>query len=177
MTVQKPYGFITDFITGKNLPDIGAEANRQAVEKILVEEKGYRPADIEVAVPLSFTVAGEAYHASVDLVVSAAGRRAMVIKCAAGSLGSREREIVSAGRLLDAHQIPLAVVSDGVTAVVLDTLTGKKKGEALAAIPTRSELEDYVKSHEPVPLAEKKRDREQLVFRTYDMENVNILKK
>jgi hypothetical protein len=173
VSVQKPYGFIRDRITGRSVPDIGAEANRQAVEKILIEEKGYLPADIEVDAPLSFTVAGEIYRSSVDLVVSAAGSRAMVIKCAAGSLGSREREIVSAGRLLGTHQIPLSVVSDGVDAVVLDTLTGKKRGEGMAAIPSRGELEAYMKGHEPVPYPEKKREREQLVFRTYDVENIN----
>jgi Type I restriction enzyme R protein N terminus (HSDR_N) len=176
VSVQKPYGFINDRITGKSVPDIGAEANRQAMERILTEEKGYLSSDIEVDAPLSFTVAGESYRSSVDLVVSVAGTRAMVIKCAAGSLGSREREIVSAGRLLDTYQIPLAVVSDGVDAVVLDTPTGKKRGEGMVAVPCKGELEEYMKRHERVAYPEKKREREQLVFRTYDMENVNILK-
>jgi hypothetical protein len=36
----KPYENIIDFVTGKAIPNVGAEENRQAVERLLVEEKG-----------------------------------------------------------------------------------------------------------------------------------------
>jgi hypothetical protein len=112
----------------------------------------------------------------VDLVVSTDGGRTrfMVIKCAAGSLGSREREIVAAARLLDAYQIPRAVVSDGKTAVVLDTVAGKKIGDGLDAIPTRQEAADELKLLVLTPFPAERREREKLIFRTYDIENVNV---
>ena len=69
--VQKPYTTVIDFITGKEVPDMGAEANRQAVEKLLVEEKGYLKSDIEVDVDMVFTIGGgEPYRSQVDLVVA-----------------------------------------------------------------------------------------------------------
>ena len=110
---SKPYTMIADFVTGREVPNVGAEENRQAVEKLLVAEKGYLKEDIKVDVDIAITVAGKPYRSQVDLVVSADGGKTlfMVIKCAAGSLGSREREIVAAARLLDAYQIPWAVVS------------------------------------------------------------------
>lgn len=172
--INKPDQMITDYVTGRDVPDVGAEGNRQAVEKLLVTRKGYEKADVEVDVGITFTVAGEAYRSRVDLVVSVDGRRAMVIKCAAGSLGSREREVVAAARLLDACQIPFAAASDGVTAVVLDTFSGKKLGEGIDAIPSKADLGAYLKKNAPVPFPEKKRAREKLVFRTYDVENVNV---
>lgn len=172
----KPYTTITDFVTGRQVPNVGAEENRQAVEKLLVSEKGYLKEDIQVDVDLDITVAGEPHHSQVDLVVSTDGGRTrfMVIKCAAGSLGSREREIVAAARLLDAYQIPRAVVSDGKTAVVLDTVAGKKIGDGLDAIPTRQEAVTEIKSLILMPLPAERREREKLIFRTYDMENVNV---
>ena len=113
--ISKPYTMITDFVTGREVPNVGAEENRQAVEKLLVEEKGYLKEAIKVDVDIAITVAGEPYRSQIDLVVSADGGQMpfMVIKCAAGSLGSREREIVAAARLLEEYQIPRAVVSDG----------------------------------------------------------------
>ena len=48
----KPYKLITDYITGKEVPNIGAEENRQALERFLVEEKGYFKEDIEVDVDI-----------------------------------------------------------------------------------------------------------------------------
>jgi hypothetical protein len=96
-----------------------------------------------------------------------------VIKCAAGSLGSREREVLALARLLVAYQIPWAIVSDGATALVFDTLTGAKRGEGLTAIPTRQELVDNAHRLTLRPLSTDRRKREQLIFRSYDSMNVN----
>ena len=172
----KPYTMITDFVTGQEIPNIGAEENRQAVEQYLVNEKGYLKDDIEVDVKIELIVAGEHYHSQVDLVVRVNGGklRIMAIKCAAGSLGSREREIVAAARLLDDCQIPLAVVSDGKTAIVLDTVSGKKIGEGLDAIPSKQAGISMLDSCEPVSLPAERLEREKLIFRTYDRENVNV---
>ncbi|MFH0725850.1 MAG: type I restriction enzyme HsdR N-terminal domain-containing protein [Pseudomonadota bacterium] len=175
--VQKSYTTVVDFITGREVPDVGAEANRQTIEKQLVEEKGYLKADIEVDVDMAITVAGEPYRSQIDLVVTVDGHRIMAVKCAAGSLGSREREILAAARLLDSCQIPLAVVTDGIHAIVLDTVSGKKIGEGMTAIPSKEKARDLLAASTPLAFPEKKREREMLVFRTYDLENVNVHRK
>jgi len=172
--IPKTFSLITDFVTGEKIPDVGAEANRQMIEKILVTEKRYAKKDIEVNVPIEVTIGDEPYRSSVDLVVSVHGKRYMAIKCAPGSLGSREREIVSAARLLDEYQIPVSAVSDGKTAMVLDTVSGKKIGEGLDAIPSKKALQETAKSLELQPLAEKRLEREKLIFRSYDSMNVNV---
>lgn len=172
----KPYTKITDFVSGREIPNIGAEENRQTVARYLVNEKGYSKDDIEVDAKIELTIAGKPYRSQVDLVVNANGDRLpiMAIKCAAGSLGSREREIVAAARLLKNCQIPYAVVSDGKTAVVLDTVSGKKTGEGLAAIPSKQAAIRLLKSYRPISLPAERREREKLIFRTYDSDNVNV---
>ena len=177
--VSKPYTMITDFVTGREVPNVGAEENRQAVEKYLIDKKGYLKEDINVDVDMVITVAGEPYRSQVDLVVSPDGGKApfMVIKCAAGSLGSREREIVAAARLLGAYQIPCAVVSDGKTASVLDTVNGKKIGDGIDAIPAKGEALTQLESFTPLAFPKERREREKLIFRTYDIENVNVQRK
>jgi hypothetical protein len=172
----KPYTFVTDYVTGKAVPNIGAEENRQALERFLITEKGYLREDIAVDVDIKMTIAGEPYRSQVDLVVSA-GRpktRMMAIKCAAGSLGSRVREILAAARLLDEYPIPLAMVSDGKTAILIDSVTGKKVGEGLEGIPTREAALARLRAAGRVPLAKERREREKLIFRTYDSANVNV---
>jgi hypothetical protein len=170
---------ITDFVTGQEIPNIGAEENRQAVVQYLVNEKGYSMDDIEVDVKIELAVAGERYHSQVDLVVRGndGALRIMAIKCAAGSLGSREREIVAAARLLEDYQIPFAVVSDGQTAIVLDTVSGKKTGAGMAAIPSKEAALRMLDSYQPISLPADRREREKLIFRTYDSENVNVQRK
>ena len=174
----KPYSMIIDFVTGHEIPNIGAEENRQAVAQYLVNAKGYSKDDIELDVNIDLTIAGEPYHSRVDLVVRVSGEklRIMAIKCAAGSLGSREREIVAAARLLENYQIPYTVVSDGKTAIVLDTVSGKKTGAGMAAIPSKEAAVGMLDSYRPISLHADRLEREKLIFRTYDSENVNVLR-
>ncbi len=175
----KPYTMITDFVTGRQIPNIGAEENRQAVAQYLVHEKGYSKDDIGVDVNIEMAIAGEHYQSQVDLVISvnSAKMRIMAIKCAAGSLGSREREIIAAARLLEDYQIPFSVVSDGQTAIVLDTVSGKKTGEGMAAIPSKEAVISWLDSYQPVSFPPERQEREKLIFRTYDSENVNVQRK
>ena len=173
----KPYTVITDFVTGEEIPNVGAEENRQAVEHFLVEEKGYLKAEIEIDAEIEMTVAGEIYTSQIDLIVSLNDRnnRLMAIKCAAGSLGSREREILAAARLFDEnYQIPFSVVSDGKTAIVLDTVSGKKLGEGMDAIPSKGVARERLRSFVLQPFPKERREREKLIFRTYDSMNVNV---
>jgi hypothetical protein len=172
----KPYTMITDYLTGREIPNIGAEENRQAVEQILVEAKGYSKDDIAADVDIEMVVAGKTYRSQIDLVVAIgpAKKRIMALKCVAGSLGSREREIVAAARLLEDYQIPLAIVSDGKTAVVLDTISGKKIGEGMDAVPSKDAVIQNLDSYQFAVLPRERLDREKLIFRTYDSENVNV---
>jgi hypothetical protein len=170
----KSYTTIIDFATGRRVPDVGAEGNRQALEKILVNEKGYAREEIAIDVPLEIDIGDDHYRSAVDLVVTIAGRPAMAVKCAAGSLGSREREILAASRLLKDVPVPLAVVSDGDTAIVLDTVSGRRLAEGRQALPDRASLLRRLHFHTPQPLDEKRREREKLIFRSYDSMNVNI---
>jgi len=165
---------LVDFITGEVVPDTGAEANRQVIEQLLVDEKGFDKKDIEVDADIRLTIAGKPYRSRVDLVISVDETRFMAFKCAAGSLGSREREIVAASRLIDRFQVPLSVVSDGKTAIVLDTVSGKKIGKGLGAILSKSAARECLKKLTPRVLADKRREKEKLIFRTYDVMNVNV---
>ena len=164
---------LVDFVTGKEVPDIGSEANRQAVERVLVEKKGFLKKDIEVTVPITLEIAGETYRSRVDLMVCVEGKRMFAVKCAAGSLGSREREILAAARISDTYQIPYAMVSDGKTAILLDTVSGKKIGEGLQQVPSRQTVSAYCRQAEFIPFPKERLAREKLIFRSYDSMNVN----
>lgn len=164
---------LTDYITGRRVPNAGAEGNRQQIERVLVEEKGYSIKDIEVDAPIRLNIEGEVYESCLDLVVKVHGRRYMVIKCAAGSLASREREVIAGARLLDEYQIPLAVATNGQSAVVWDTIGGKSIGTGLEAIPTKKKAQKTFDPLRLLPLAEMRRTRQQLIFRSYDSMNVH----
>jgi hypothetical protein len=165
---------IVDFITGKTVPNIGAEVNRQQIERYLIEVKGYRHEDVIVDAPMAVEIDGEVYRSAVDLVVQVENKPLIAVKCAAGSLGSREREIVSAARLYGASPLPLAVVTDGSSATLLDAATGKKRGDGLDAIPRKSEAVIMAQANPLPPIPPDRLARERLIFRSYDAMNVNV---
>lgn len=169
-----PHDMIADRVTGRQVPLAGAEENRQAVEKILLAEKGYPAADIEVDVPIRFDAGGEEYASRVDLVLRAEGMRLIVVKCVAGSLGSYEREAVSAARLLDDVQIPLAAVSDGRNVVLLDTISGRQVGDGWEDFPDHAAACRMSRGLERRPYPQERLEREKLVFRSYDSMRVNV---
>ena len=113
MTPPSPPPTLKDYLTGNLIPDVGAESHRQTLLRFLVEEKGYARATFWVDAPIHITIAGNPYHAKMDLIVQAGDPLTpfMAFKCCAGSLGSREREILAAARIFGPTPIPLAVVS------------------------------------------------------------------
>lgn len=170
----KPYDTICDFISGKEKPLIGAEENRQFLERFLVEQKGFAKQDIEIDAPIELSIGSEVYRSKIDLIVRLNNRRLMAVKCAAGSLGSREREILAASRLADTYQIPFSMVSDGKTAVILDTISGQTIGQGLDAVFSKHEAEEKLKILEFMPFPESRLNREKIIFRSYDSMTVNV---
>jgi hypothetical protein len=143
-------------------------AVRHIAERLLLEEKGYASSDVRKNVVFDVTVGDETAKSSVDFVVSLDNRIGMLIKCAPGSLDSRERHIVAAARVFDVLPVPMAVVMDPVTAVVLDTATGKVTGEGFDAIPTKEQLSVLLAGRESRPIAPEKLEREKRVLLAFD---------
>ena len=156
--------FITDYLTGRKLPDNNDEPIRQAVERLLVENMGYQPEDIIVDHEFTLAVSGFEKSGKVDLTVVMEGKPLMTLRCARGSVTTRRRESVSASRLAFDRQVPLTVITNGSETEVVDTVTGRVIGEELAAVPDRAQAVEMAAAVEHQPLPEEKRERETRVY-------------
>jgi hypothetical protein len=134
----------------------------------MLEEKGYATDDIGKNIVFDVILDGEVTQSKADFLVSVNGRKAMVIKCAAGSLSSRERHVVAAARVLDTIPIPVATVMDPMGAVVLDALTGKVIGEGFESVPTKEQLITMIAGRDIKSLAPEKLEREKRVLLAFD---------
>ena len=143
-------------------------AVRKIAEEMLLGEKRYLPGDIRKNVVFDVVLGSETAKSSVDFLISVDGMIAMVIKCAAGSLNSRERHVVAAARVLGDFQIPVAVVMDPMNAVVLDGVTGKMTGEGFEAIPKKEQIRRMLSGISLVPLPPEKAEREKRVLLAFD---------
>ena len=146
---------------------LAAEA-RKMVSYLLVEKKGYLPEDIEKRVVFEVKLGQETAYSSVDFLISIAGKKAMVIKCAAGSLSSRERQAVAVARLIGSPPVPVAVVADPVNAEVLDVATGKVVGEGFGAIPVRDRIIQILSEYSSKPLSLERLEKEKRILLAFD---------
>jgi len=166
------YGYCRDFVTGESLVDTDDERIRQQLARFLVESKGFDREDLEVRQRIETLFSGQFVTSTIDLVVRLAGRRVMIVRYGPGSLVTRERPAVAAARVLDPDVwIPLAVVSNGRDAELLDTRGGKVLATGLDNIPSREELLARLKTLDFAPLIDPgKRERELRVLNAFDRE-------
>lgn len=165
---------ITDFITGQSVKNIGPEASRQIFEKFLVQDKGWAKKDIKVDEKIIVQFKSKNYISKIDLIIFCNNKAFMAVTCVAGSIASYEREILSGARLIFNYQIPFAVSTDARDAVIMDTITGKKYGQGLNTIPSREKAFEMVKSLEYQPFDENRKEREMIIYRSFNMDKINL---
>ena len=141
---------------------------RKLIGYLLRDKKGFGPEDVRQGLAFEVTLGQEVFWSSADFLVSVNGRMGMVIKCAAGSLDSRERQAVAAARVIASPPLPIAVVADPVTAEVLDVSSGKVTGEGFGAIPTREQLEAMMNEKVTLPLDAKRLEKEKRILLAFD---------
>ncbi len=164
---------ITDYITGREIDNVGAETSRQIFEKFLVETKGFSKGEVHVDVPLTVRFKEEDYHSAIDLIVWFKDRPFMAVTCVAGSIGSYEREILAGARLVHDHQIPFAVTTDARDAIVMNTLSGRTIGKGLDTVPSKLEAATIMEKTVDTPLDPTKQTGEMIIFRSFNLEKIN----
>ncbi|MDJ0783665.1 MAG: type I restriction enzyme HsdR N-terminal domain-containing protein [Desulfosarcinaceae bacterium] len=133
-------GVLKDALTGAPLDDTHDERYRQGLVRLLLAEKGYDKADLASRRTLVVRADARSGKLAVDLLVELEDRLTMVVKYGPGSLVTRERPALAAGRLIAPYQVPIVVVTNGEDAHILDGANGKLLGRGLAAIPDRPSL-------------------------------------
>ncbi len=166
------YGSLIDYVTGETLVDTDDERYRQKLARLLVEEKGFAKSDIKMRHRIETLFASQFVVSKIDLVVSIAGQRVMILRYGPGSLVTRERPALAAARVLEENQvIPLAVVTNGEDAELLDSRTGKMLGSGLAAIPTREAVLTMLPGLDFSPWPDNRREPELRILNAFDVES------
>lgn len=148
------YGVLNDYLTGEELPDTDDERIRQQLAKMLVEELGYAVDELEPRL----TIVSEFNHTSVktliELTVRVGNRRLFIVRYGPGSLVTREKAAVAAARILDPeYSIPLAVVTNGRDAELIETMSEKVLATGMNCIPDRQRAGELLNEYafEPYP--------------------------
>jgi len=134
------YGALRDYLTGETLPDTDDERIRQSLARLLVERLGYGKHELEPRLIIDTCYNGNRTRTLVELAVRIGGPRLFIVRYGPGSLVTREKAAVAAARLLDCdYRIPLAVVTNGRDAELLETARGRVLAAGMACIPDRNQ--------------------------------------
>ena len=176
MRVPKPhhliYGTLKDYLTGEELTDTDDERIRQDLSRFMVEDKGYATDLLQPRLKVETLFSRCFVISTIELTVTSDNRQFMILRYGPGSLVSRERAAIAAARVINPdYMIPLAVVTNGRDAELLDTTTGKILGYGLDSIPDYSTALELVAGLEFLPPPEgDRRERELRILNAFDVE-------
>ena len=134
-------GELSDFISGTTLKDTHDERYRQKIARLLVNRKGYLKSDIERSQDLLVQAGEKRAIVKIDFLIKLSGKICMIVKYGPGSLVTRRRPVLAASRVLAPYQIPVAVVTNGEDAEVLEGSGGSVLTVGLENIPSKTELQ------------------------------------
>ncbi len=165
------YGKCKDFITGEELVDTDDERFRQKIARLLVNQKVWGKEEIVPRQKIETLFSGTYVTSRIDFLVYLDKQPFMIIRYGPGSIVTRQRPAIAAARvLLPDARIPVAVVTNGTDAVILETGHGKELGKGLEAIPSRKDARDLISQFPPEPFPEEKRARELRILNACDVE-------
>jgi hypothetical protein len=162
---------IIDYISGDEIQNTTFEDLRQAIARILVEQRGYPKANLRAKQAVSFEIEGQLFEKVLDLVaVDNAGNPLLLIMFCPGGLITYIRQYVAAARLFDGGPIPLLVVTDSKEAKLIRCVDGEILNEGFHAFPTWEDLLDLIASNpHPALDPERVRKEQRILYAMHDL--------
>lgn len=166
------YGELQDYLTGETLKDTDDERIRQQLALHLVEELGYAPVELEPRLSIVSELNGNRVESRIELCACIEGKRLFILRYGPGSLVTREKAAIAAARILEPeYRIPLAIVTNGRDAELLETASGRVLASGLGAIPSRIQAADLRQSLDFEPYADSlKREQALRILNLFDQE-------
>lgn len=164
-------GELTDFITGEVLKDTHDERYRQKIARLLVNQKGYAKMDIEPRKALTAQANDKKAVLKVDFIVRLAQQVSMVIRYGPGSLVTRRRAALAVSRLIAPYQVPVAVITNGQDAEIINGPTGEVVATGLDAIPSRQALSRQMAGAEFEPISVRQVEMESRLLYCYEVDD------
>lgn len=163
-------GELTDFITGETLKKTHDELLRQNLAQILVHDKGYGKEEILPRFELVAAADDKRAKIWVDFVITLGQITGMIVQYGPGSLTTRHRPALAISRLVADCQVPVAVVTNGKEADILDGTSGEVLRKGLENIPTKPELSVIIDNSPLDAIPENRAEMESRILYAYEVD-------
>ena len=166
------YGELQDYLTGTVLPDTDDERIRQGLARLLVDQLGYAKEELEPRLTIASCFNGNRVRTLIDFTVRIKGKRLFILRYGPGSLVTRETAAMAAARILDPeYRIPLAIVTNGRDAELIETAHGKVLANGMDCIPDRRQAELLLHQYDFEPFTDPGRcDKALRILNVFDLD-------
>ena len=163
-------GELTDYLTGDTLEDTHDERYRQRLARMLVETKHF--ALSEIVSRHRYTVRCDSQRAviPIDFLIRVKNRVGMMIKYGPGSLVTRRQPAVAAARVVTVPAAAVAIATNGESADVMDSRSGKLMAQGLDGIPDRDALAALLDNTPPWEPGAELRERSERILFAYEVD-------
>ncbi len=164
-------GELTDFITGETLKDTHDERYRQEIARLLIRRLGYSKEDLEPRKALVVCADDKKAVLKIDFTVTLAGRTCMVLKYGPGSLVTRRRALLAVSRLIVPYQVPVAVITNGLDAEIVNATSGEVTASGLDSIPPKASLMKMTAGKSFAPISDQRAEMESRILYCYEVDD------
>jgi len=139
-------GELNDFLTGSVLTDTLDERYLQKIAKHLVIKGGFQKADISNNIGFEVEAGDRKATMKIDFLIKFQGKIIALIKYAPGSLVTRRLSTLGLSRIIKPYQIPIAIITNGEDAEIIDGNTGKVISSGLENLPDKKSIKKQMAS-------------------------------
>ena len=164
-------GELTDFITGDTLKDTHDERYRQKIARLLTGQLGYLKADIEPRRALVARADSKKAVLKIDFTITLKGKICMVLKYGPGSLVTRRRAVLAVSRLIAPYQVPVAVITNGQDAEIINGTSGEVTASGLESIPLKADLTKMAAGETFAPISDQRAEMESRILYCYEVDD------
>ena len=164
-------GELTDFITGETLKETHDERDRQKIARLLVDRLGYLKEDVKPRRALVVSADDKKAVLKIDFTITLADRTCMVLKYGPGSVVTRRRAVLAVSRLIAPYQVPVAVITNGRDAEIINGASGKVAASGLDSIPSKTDLIRIAGSETFAPISDQQAEMESRILYCYEVDD------
>ena len=135
-------GKLKCFLTSAVISDTLDERYLQKIAKQLVLNGGFKKTDILNSVDLEILAGERKASIKVDFLIRFQKKIVALIKYSPGSLVTRRLSTIGLSRLIKPYQIPIAVITNGEDAEILDGNSGKVIAAGLKNLPDKKSVQN-----------------------------------
>lgn len=148
-------GELEDFITGETIADTHDERFRQKIARLLVESCNFDKKQIKKNVKQIIRAGNKRARIKIDFLIELHGKIAMLLKYNPGSIVTRRQSCIALSRIAAQYQIPVAVMTNGIDAEIIDPVYKDVTSTGLDSIPDKRKLEALILNHSFKPVSDK----------------------